>query len=59
MPISTVRKLIRMIYTMLKERKEWKYENTALTESELSRLVMTESGHSGQWRLSHGLLGRE
>ena len=38
MPISTVRKLIRMIYTMLKERKEWKYENTALTESELSRL---------------------
>ena len=36
--IPTMRKLIRMIYTMLKERKEWKYENTALTESKLSRL---------------------
>ena len=36
--ISTMRKLIRMIYTMLKERKEWKYENTTLTESKLSRL---------------------
>ena len=36
--VSTMRKLIRMIYTMLKERKEWKYENTALTESKLSRL---------------------
>ena len=23
--VSTLRKLIRMIYTMLKERKEWKY----------------------------------
>ena len=36
--VSTTRKLIRMVYTMLKERKEWKYENTALTESKLSRL---------------------
>ena len=36
--LSTMRKLVRMIYTMLKERKEWKYENTALTESKLSRL---------------------
>ena len=36
--VSTMRKLIRMVYTMLKERKEWKYENTALTESKLSRL---------------------
>ena len=25
--VSTMRKLIRMIFTMLKERKEWKYEN--------------------------------
>ena len=28
----------RMIFTMLKERKEWKYENPGLTESKLSRL---------------------
>ena len=33
-----MRKLIRVIYTMLKERKEWKYENAALIESKLSRL---------------------
>jgi hypothetical protein len=33
-----MRKLIRMIYTMLKERKEWKQENTALAESKVSRL---------------------
>ena len=36
--VSTMRKFIRMIYTMLNERKEWKYENTTLTESKLSRL---------------------
>ena len=36
--VSTMRKLIRMIYTMLRERREWKYENTALTESKFSRL---------------------
>ena len=36
--VSTMRKLIRMIFTMLKERKEWKYENPGLTESKLSRL---------------------
>ena len=36
--VSTIRKLVRMIYTMLKERKEWKYQNIALTEGKLSRL---------------------
>ncbi len=36
--VSTMRKLIRMIYTMLRKRREWKYENTALTESKHSRL---------------------
>ena len=28
----------KVIYTMLNDRREWKYENTALTESKLSRL---------------------
>ncbi len=37
--VSTMRKLIRMIFTMLKERKEWKYENPALTENKFSKLV--------------------
>ena len=27
----------KVIYTMLNDRREWKYENTALTESKLSR----------------------
>ena len=36
--VSTMRKLIRMVYTMLKERKEWKYQDISLTESKLSRL---------------------
>ena len=36
--VSTMRILIRMIFTMLKDRKEWKYENPGLTESKLSRL---------------------
>ena len=36
--VSTMRKFIRMIFTMLKERKEWKYENPGLTKSKLSRL---------------------
>ncbi len=35
--VSTMRKLVRMIYTMLKERKEWKYQDIALTKSKLSR----------------------
>ena len=37
--VSTMRKLTRMIFTMLKERKEWKYENPALTENKFSKLV--------------------
>ena len=36
--VSTMRKLIRMIFTMLKERKKWKYENPALTENKFSKL---------------------
>ena len=36
--VSTMWNPIRMVYAMLKERKELKYENTALTESKLSRL---------------------
>ena len=36
--VSTMRKLIRMIFTMLKERKEWKYESPALTQSKISKL---------------------
>ena len=28
----------KVIYTVLNDRREWKYENTALTESKLSRL---------------------
>ncbi len=33
-----MRKLIRMIYHMLVERKEWKYEDPGLTESVLNIL---------------------
>ena len=36
--VSTMRKLVRMIYAMLSERREWKYENPALTEDKISRL---------------------
>lgn len=36
--VSTMRKLVRMIFLMLNERKEWKYQNIGLTESKLSRL---------------------
>ena len=35
--VSTMRKLIRMTFTMLNERKEKRYENTVLTEGKLSR----------------------
>ena len=28
----------KVIYTMLNDRREWKYENTVLTENKLSRL---------------------
>ncbi len=36
--VLAMRKLVRMIYFMLKNRKEWKYNDPALTESKLSRL---------------------
>ena len=36
--VSTMRKLVRMIFLMLNERKEWKYQQQGLTESKLSRL---------------------
>jgi len=36
--VSTMRKLTRMIFTMLTEKKEWKYEIPGLTENKLSRL---------------------
>ncbi len=36
--VSTMRKLVRMIYLMLKERKEWKYAIPEVTENKLSRL---------------------
>ncbi|MCL5785533.1 MAG: hypothetical protein M1151_02545 [Candidatus Thermoplasmatota archaeon] len=36
--VSTMRKLVRMMFTMLKERKPWRYENPGLTENKLSRL---------------------
>ncbi len=36
--VLTMRKLIRMIYFMLKERKEWKYEDPGLTDKKLSNL---------------------
>jgi hypothetical protein len=36
--VLTVRKLIRMIYHMLSERKEWKNQNMALTERKLNSL---------------------
>lgn len=36
--VSTMRKLIRMMFTMLKEMKQRKYENSTMTEKKLSRL---------------------
>lgn len=36
--ISTMRKLVRMIYLMLNERKEWKYNVPGMTDNKLSRL---------------------
>jgi len=36
--VSTMRKLTRMIFTMLTEKKEWKYKNPALTDRKLSKL---------------------
>ncbi|MDA8055973.1 MAG: hypothetical protein M0Z77_10075 [Thermoplasmatales archaeon] len=36
--VSTMRKLVRIIFLMLNERKEWKYLQQGLTENKLSRL---------------------
>ena len=36
--VSTMRKLTRMIYKMLSERRMWKYDNPGLTEDKLSKL---------------------
>ena len=36
--VSTMRKLVRMIFVMLNERKKWKYEITSLTEVKMARL---------------------
>jgi transposase len=36
--VITMRKLVRMIYTMLTRRERWRWENGALTERKLDRL---------------------
>lgn len=36
--VSTMRKLVRMIFVMLRENKKWKYEVTSLTEDKVARL---------------------
>jgi len=36
--VSTMRKLTRMLYCMLKNRKPWKWEDRTLTEEKISRL---------------------
>ena len=36
--VSTMKKLTRMIFTMLTEKKEWKYNKPGMTENKLSRL---------------------
>ena len=36
--VSTMRKILRMIFVMLKDRKKWKYGITSLTEDKTSRL---------------------
>jgi len=38
--VSTMRKLTRILYHMLKTRQHWKWENPQLTERKLARLVM-------------------
>ena len=32
-----IRKLARMIFTMLTEKKKWKYKNSALNQSKISK----------------------
>jgi len=38
--VSTMRKLTRMLYHMLKTRQHWKWENLRLTERKMARLQM-------------------
>ena len=38
--VSTMRKLTRMLYHMLKTREHWKWENPLLTERKMARLEM-------------------
>jgi hypothetical protein len=38
--VSTMRKLTRMLYRMLKTRQHWKWENPQLTERKIARLEM-------------------
>ena len=38
--VSTMRKLTRMLYHMLKTRQHWKWENPQLTERKMARLEM-------------------
>jgi hypothetical protein len=38
--VSTMRKLTRMLYHMLKTREHWKWENPVLTERKVARLQM-------------------
>ena len=33
--VSTIRRLVRTVFLMLNERKEWKYQQQGLTESKL------------------------
>ena len=36
--VSMMRKLVRMIFVILNERKKWKYEVMSLTEDKAARL---------------------
>ena len=44
--VSTMRKLTRMLYHMLKTRQHWKWEDPLLTERKLSRLETVGGGVS-------------
>jgi hypothetical protein len=38
--VSTMRKLTRMLYHMLKTKQHWKWENPQLTERKIARLEL-------------------
>ena len=44
--VSTMQKLTRMLYHMLKTRQHWKWENPRLTEHKMARLRMVGGGGS-------------